>query len=255
MNISFRTDANKYIWCLLSFTVFFVFDVFGTKDTYKTEKIQKSENEKIIEKNPDLPKFQKSDDIADNKPNDQDPDKNNQKGDGIVGFIEKISKTKASDLKKPFSDQPGYIKEVQGFDRTIYNMDTKKEFKINDLKGNVVIIFFTTTWCPNCPAVFKDLDSLADKLSKSEIFNVKIIPLIIGDETENYIRNYYKVNNIQSLDAFYPISPSDVEKNVSGVPSCIVFNKNGESVWGFVGIANYASQEFLNFIEALAKEE
>ena len=239
MNISSKKNSTaKYIWSLLSFTAFFAFDLYGTnKSDNSDQQIKAAQTEEV----------------TDLKKDDQNSDKKGEK-DGISGLIEKISNTKASDLKKPFSDQPGYVEEVQEFDKVIYNIDTKKEFTIKkDLKGKVVILFFTTTWCPNCPAVFKDLDSLADKLSKSNVSGVVIIPLVIGNDTENHIRNYYKVNDVQLLDVFKPIKVDDTE-NIGGVPCCIVFNKNGDPVWKFVGIANYASQEFLNFITALWEE-
>ena len=177
----------------------------------------------------------------------------------ISEFIETISSAKIAGIKKPFKDLPGYWKEPGDFDVTITNAEANDEFpsekfSLRSLKGNVVILFFTTTWCPNCIKVFQDLDNLSQTLLKKNISNVKIIPLVLGMEDDETVKNYYKENQIVSLRRFKALSPLFFNV-IRAVPTCFVFNKKAVLVWGFSGATNYGAFEFLDFIESLSKED
>lgn len=177
-------------------------------------------------------------------------------------FLESISVG-----EKPYKAIPGYwgekdlndiLDENHKFNISITNIEKNAEFpsdtfSLENLKGNVVILFFTTTWCHNCTSVFKDLDCLTQDLANRQITNVKIIPLVLGIDDDQTIEKYYKKNEITSLHKFKSISPLFCNK-ITHVPTCFVFNKNSVPVWGFSGITNYRALEFLNFIESLVKE-
>ncbi|MBO4405882.1 MAG: TlpA family protein disulfide reductase [Alphaproteobacteria bacterium] len=177
----------------------------------------------------------------------------------ISEIIESISNAKISNLKRPFKDLPGYWEELGDFDVTITNAEANDEFpsekfSLKSLKGNVVILFFTTTWCPNCIKVFQDLDKLSRALSNKNISNVKIIPLVLGMEEDDAVRKYYEDNKVVSLRRFKSLSPLFFNV-IKAVPTCFVFNKKSVPVWGFSGATNYGAFEFLNFIEGLSKED
>lgn len=170
-------------------------------------------------------------------------------------IISKIFQT----LSKPFEGYPGYWNQLNDFDITLTNTETNEEFpsetfSLKSLKNNVVILFFTTTWCPNCVKVFQDLDNLSLELSKKNLSNVKIITVVLGVDDDDVIKNYYETNKIKSLHRFKSVSPSFFNF-IKAVPTCFVFDKKSTPVWGFSGIANYGSLEFLNFIENLSKED
>ena len=170
-------------------------------------------------------------------------------------IISKIFQT----LSKPFEGYPGYWEQLDDFDITLTSIESNKEFpteafSLKELKGNVVILFFTTTWCPNCVKVFQDLDNLSRKLSDKKLSNVKIITVVLGMDDDDTIKNYYETNKITSLHKFKSVSPLFFN-TIRAVPTCFVLNKESTPMWGFSGIANYGSLEFLNFIEDLSKEE
>ncbi len=169
--------------------------------------------------------------------------------------ISKIFQT----LSKPFEGYPGYWKQINDFDITLTNIEANEEFpsgtfSLKSLNKNVVVLFFTTTWCPNCVKVFQDLDNLARKLSDKKLSNVKIITIVLGMDDDDTVKNYFETNKITSLRKFKSVSPLFFN-TIKAVPTCFVFNKESTPVWGFSGIANYGSLEFLNFIEDLSKEE
>jgi thioredoxin-related protein len=97
------------------------------------------------------------------------------------------------------------------------------------------------------------MDSLVEKFQKQGIKNVKIIALNVGNESIEALKIHYKSLDIQLLDAYRSISPEIMQNaNIRGVPACLVFDKNGKPVWGYLGAANYNSSEFINFIKNLA---
>ena len=206
----------------------------------------KSEINSVVSKQDNVEAFvQKQDDMQTKK--------NDSEG-AISEFMKNFSGT-----QKPFKDYPGYWNHVNDFDIEITNIETNDvfpsgSFRLKDLKDNVVILFFTTTWCPNCVKVFQDLDKLSNDLSKSNVSNVKIITLVLGTEDDNAVKNYYKTNKVESLCKFKSVSPLFF-KAVGAVPTCFVFNKKSVPVWGFSGAANYGDPNFLNFIESLSKED
>ncbi len=184
---------------------------------------------------------------------------NTEKKDSIAEFMQNFTNVNISKIKKPFRDYPGYWQQIEDFDVTITNTEENDEFpsesfSLKSLKGNVAIVFFTTTWCPNCVKVFQDLDNLHRKLADKKILNVKIITLVLGMDDDNTVKDYYKTNGIKSLRRFKSVSPVFFNF-VRAIPSCFVFNKKTIPVWGFSGIANYGSLEFLNFIDELSKED
>lgn len=91
-------------------------------------------------------------------------------------------------IHPPFANSPGYMKESVDFDDIVYDADGNA-VSLADCKGKVVIIAFSTTWCPNCPNVLQSLDNLTAK----NIQDLKIIALNVGNEDINEIKIHYKV--------------------------------------------------------------
>lgn len=151
----------------------------------------------------------------------------------------------------PWSDSSSCIIGGWKFFGTMKNADGKK-VAISDLKDEVVILVFSTTWCPNCPNVIRQLDDLRARLKSINVENVRIIHLNIGDESLSEVKKHLKHIKV-SLEAWHSI-PSDAVE-VSVIPSVLIFNKNGEKVCGYIGGGfDYLSDEFVKFIVTLSKQ-
>lgn len=153
----------------------------------------------------------------------------------------------------PYETNWGYIKGGLPFDEIIFD-EKGKGHLMNEFKGNVVVLLFTTTWCPNCPSVLQSLDKLVDKLNELKVRNVKIIALNIGTENLNAVRVHYKAYDVQMLDVYQSI-PSRKVKNIRSVPTCLVFDRDGKQKWGCSGgDVDCSSTEFVEFIIRLSKK-
>ena len=165
----------------------------------------------------------------------------------------------------PIENTDVYVSNLEEFTKII-NDDTKNTYSNNnsnykilstdDFDGNVVIFSFTTTWCPHCPSVLIALDRLQKILKEQGITNVKILSFNVGDETLKELRDIAKKNGLRSIfdKLFYKSISSNVMKTLSleGVPVCIMFGREGEFLGCHAGGANYASDEFVNFIKEVS---
>jgi thiol-disulfide isomerase/thioredoxin len=152
----------------------------------------------------------------------------------------------------PFEHEPGYVPGGRELKYSLRN-ERGEEFFLIDLRGKVVVVILSTTWCPNCPVVLRRFDNLAHRLGQSGIKNVEIVVLNVGQDSTEALKLYYKSNDIQLLKV-YPSVPISVMKGITGVPACFVFDKKGDNIWGYLGGANYDGDEFFNFMERLANE-
>ncbi|MDR2681847.1 MAG: TlpA family protein disulfide reductase [Holosporaceae bacterium] len=142
------------------------------------------------------------------------------------------------------------MKESVDFDDIVYDADGNA-VSLADCKGKVVIIAFSTTWCPNCPNVLQSLDNLTAK----NIQDLKIIALNVGNEDINEIKIHYKVNNIQLLDIYKSVK-NDAMKGIRGVPACLVFNTDGKFVCGYLGKGiDFCSKDFIEFVNQLLQKK
>jgi len=130
--------------------------------------------------------------------------------------------------------------------------ENNKLITIESMKDNVVILVFSTTWCPNCPEVIRQMDSLNNKLKELGIDNVKIIHLNIGDESLSGVKKHLKKINVK-LDPYWSVAGADV--GVSVIPTVMIFDKNGKAICGYIGSSlNYLSDEFVKFIIVVARK-
>ena len=153
----------------------------------------------------------------------------------------------------PYKDNWGYIKGGLPFNAIIFD-EKGKGHLMEEFKGQVVVMVFGTTWCPNCPSVLQSLDKLVEKLDELKVRNVKAIALNIGNDTLNAVRVHYKAHDIQLLDVYQSI-PGKHVRNIRSVPTCLVFDIDGRPIWGCSGgDVDCCSTEFVEFIIRLSKK-
>ncbi len=71
-----------------------------------------------------------------------------------------------------------------------------EEFKTKLDQSKIIIVVFTTTWCPDCHYIESFMDSVIDNFSsKASTFNIDI-------EEIPEIKKQYKINGIPSFVAF-----------------------------------------------------
>ena len=160
-------------------------------------------------------------------------------------------------IKLPFTSDSMYVPDGQSLNGVDIIDEDGKNYSVSDFKGKVLVVLFSTTWCPNCPDAIIALDRLQARMNRDVVQNVVCIHLNIDDGTQfgtlNMIKYQHKAHDIRNL-AIYRSVPGRSMGKLQVVPSFTVIDKNGKSVWGYQGLPDILSGKFIGFIKALAKE-
>ena len=123
----------------------------------------------------------------------------------------------------------------------------QKNVNLDDFKGKLVLLNFWATWCAPCKEEMPSLDNLQ---SNAKLNNLKIFPINISREDASKSKNFFRELNIKNLD-IYIDAPITLAKKFSlrGVPTTILFNKQGKEFARIMGSIDFNNQEFINWLK------
>ena len=104
------------------------------------------------------------------------------------------------------------LKDIQG-----------KTFKLSSQNGNPVVIFFGTTWCPNCRSEMPLYKSLYNQYAHR---GLKFLYININESTERVAR-YAKQNSFPYLVLLDSDGGVANDYSIIGVPTLILVDKGG----------------------------
>jgi thioredoxin-related protein len=90
-----------------------------------------------------------------------------------------------------------------------------------------------------------------DNLQKNiNLNNLKIFPINISQESLPKAESFFKELNIKNLDIYFD-SPITLAKKFSlrGIPTSILFNKEGKEFAKIIGPIDFNDKEFINWLE------
>ena len=137
-------------------------------------------------------------------------------------------------------------KELKKYDSLTFLDEKNTELNLDNYKGNIILLNFWATWCAPCK---EEMPSL-DRIQKNEkLSNLKIFPINIGRENIRKVQKFYKDLGIQNLGLYYD-SPETLAKKLSlrGIPTSILFNKNGEELARIVGSIDFENKNFIDWL-------
>jgi peroxiredoxin len=117
----------------------------------------------------------------------------------------------------PFKQEPAVapdfsLKDIQG-----------KIFKLSSQRGNPVIMFFGTTWCPACRGEMPFYKTLYEKYAQ---LGLKFVYIDINESTERVAR-FAKLNSFPYLVLVDADGSVANDYNIIGVPTLILVDKGG----------------------------
>ena len=138
-------------------------------------------------------------------------------------------------------ENPKLYKEV------IFTDINQKNVELDDFRGKLIILNFWATWCAPCREEMPSLDNLQ---SNTELDNLKIFPINIGREDLSKSESFFKELKIKNLEIYFD-APITLAKKFSlrGVPTSIIFNKEGKEFARIIGSIDFNDEEFVNWLK------
>jgi len=150
-------------------------------------------------------------------------------------------------LEKPDIKNLILLKNPKAYEDIIFKDINQKNVNLADFRGKLIILNFWATWCAPCKEEMPSLDGLQ---SNSNFSNLKIFPINIGQEDLSKSELFFKKLNIQNLD-IYIDAPITLAKKFAlrGVPTTILFNKQGKEFARIMGSIDFNNEEFINWLK------
>ena len=150
-------------------------------------------------------------------------------------------------FEKPNLKNLVLIKNPKLYEDVIFMDINQKNVNLDDFKGKLIILNFWATWCAPCK---EEMPSLDDLQSNTKLNNLKIFPINIGQEDVSKSKIFFKELNIKNLD-IYNDAPITLAKKFSlrGVPTTIIFNKEGKEFARIIGSVDFSDKKFVNWLK------
>jgi len=165
----------------------------------------------------------------------------------LIIFIYLITVNFSYALEKPDLKNLVLIKNPKLYEDVVFLDIKQKNVNLGDFKGKLIILNFWATWCAPCKEEMPSLDALQ---SNAKLNNLKIFPINIGQEEISKSESFFKELNIKNLD-IYIDAPITLAKKFSlrGVPTTIIFNKEGKEFARIIGSIDFNNEKFINWLK------
>ena len=163
----------------------------------------------------------------------------------LILFTFLISNVLADDLPK--IKNIVIHKDLKTYDNVIFLDQKDKKINIKDFNGNLVLLNFWATWCEPCKEEMPSLDRLQNNL---ELNNIKVFVINISKESLKKINDFFQELNIEYLEPYFD-APTTLAKTLSlrGVPTSILFNKEGKEFSRIIGSIDFDNLEFIEWLK------
>ena len=165
----------------------------------------------------------------------------------LIIFIYLITANFSYALEKSGLKNLVLIKNPKIYEDVIFKDINQKDINLDDFKGKLVMLNFWATWCAPCKEEMPSLDSLQ---LNTKLNNLKIFPINIGQEDAIKSESFFKELNIQNLEIYFD-APITLAKKFSlrGVPTTIIFDKEGKEFARIIGSIDFNDEEFINWLK------
>ena len=137
-------------------------------------------------------------------------------------------------------------KELKRYGSLTFLDAKNNQLNLDDYKGNLILLNFWATWCAPCKKEMPSLDLL---LSNKNLDNLKIFPINVGKDDIESAFKFFDDLKIENLIPYFD-SPVTLAKKfrLRGIPTSILFNKNGEEFARIIGSTDFADKKFINWL-------
>ena len=123
----------------------------------------------------------------------------------------------------------------------------KLNMNLSNYKGKLIVLNFWATWCAPCREEMPSLDNLQ---SNEKLNNLIVLPINIGQENILKSEAFFKELNIKNLNIYFDPTVMLAKKfSLRGVPTSIIFNKEGKEFARIIGSIDFNDEEFINWLK------
>ena len=121
-----------------------------------------------------------------------------------------------------------------------------KNVLLSEYENKLLILNFWATWCEPCK---EEMPSLENLQNNTNFKNLKILPINIGQEDKNSIKNFFSEVNIKTFEIFYDSDVKLAKKfSLRGIPTSILINKDGYEFAKIIGSLDFEDPKFVNWL-------
>ena len=165
----------------------------------------------------------------------------------LIIFIYIITASFTSASEKPDIKNLVLSKNPKIYEDVVFKDVNQKNVDLASYKGKLLILNFWATWCAPCREEMPSLDNLQ---SDNQLNNLKIFPINIGQEDLLKSKKFFEELNIQNLEIYFDPSVTLAKKfSLRGVPTSILFNKEGKEFARIIGSINFNDKKFINWLK------
>ena len=137
-------------------------------------------------------------------------------------------------------------KELKKYDGLTFLDVKNNQLDLDDYRGKLVLLNFWATWCAPCKKEMPSLDLLQ---SYQSLNNLKIFPINVGQDNTEKATNFFDKLEIKNLNIYFD-SPITLARKfgLRGIPTSILFNKNGEEFARIVGSIDFMDEKFIKWL-------
>jgi len=164
----------------------------------------------------------------------------------LIIFIYLIATGHSYSIEKPDIKNIAISQNPKTYEEVIFKDINQKDVDLANYKGKLLILNFWATWCAPCREEMPSLDLLQ---SNNKFNNLKVFAINVGQEDVLKSKTFFKELNIKNLDIYYdPLVALTKKFKLRGVPTTILFNKEGKEFARILGSINFNDKKFIKWL-------
>ena len=137
-------------------------------------------------------------------------------------------------------------KDLKKYEDLTFLDDKNNQIDLNDYKGNLILLNFWATWCAPCKEEMPSLDLLQ---SNESLDNLRIFPINVGQDNAEKVSAFFEDLKIKNLNPFFDSQITLAKKfRIRGIPTTILFNKEGEEFARIIGTIDFNDKKFIEWL-------
>jgi thiol-disulfide isomerase/thioredoxin len=137
-------------------------------------------------------------------------------------------------------------KELKKYDNLSFLDVKNNQLNLEDYNGNLVLLNFWATWCAPCKEEMPSLDLLT---TKKGLKNLRVFAINVGKDNKQKALNFFEDLNIKNLEVYFDPPITLAKKfGLRGIPTSILFNKEGLEFARIVGSVDFEDKKFIEWL-------